>query len=344
MDRRVIDEDLETILSYSIPWEEFDGSRVLVTGAAGMLPAYMVETLLALNERKGSRCDVVGLVRNLDAARERFGLSRGSDRLSLQRIDLRSPVDIDGPADFIIHAASQASPRYYGKDPVGTIIPNAMGTKGLLDLARIKGTKRFLFFSSGEVYGRATKIPTDEDSHGPVDPMDVRSCYAESKRMGENLCACYFAQFEVETIVVRPFHTYGPGMKLDDGRVFADFVSAAVDGRDIEMRSDGSATRAFCYIADATAGFFTAMLKGKPGAAYNVGSERETSVKELAREITRIGAGSGMKVVFAPPLGGYMTSPLQRNVPDCGRIAALGWTARTSLSDGFSRTIAYYRG
>jgi nucleoside-diphosphate-sugar epimerase len=289
---------------------------------------------------------VVGLVRSGERGARRFAAHAGRSDLRLVEHDVSRPLALDEPVDFVVHAASQASPRYYGSDPVGTLLPNVLGTQWLLELARERGARGFLFFSSGEVYGEvpADRIPTGEGDYGYVDPTAVRSCYAESKRMGETMCASWAHQHGVRATIVRPFHTYGPGMALDDGRVYADFVADVVARRDIRMRSDGLATRAFCYLADATAGFFTVLLRGEAGVAYNVGNEgAEVSIRDLAQLVAGLFPERGLQVVFdAPPAGGYLKSPLTRNCPDTTRVRALGWSASTPLDAGFRRTVWSY--
>ncbi|MBI3891533.1 MAG: NAD-dependent epimerase/dehydratase family protein, partial [Candidatus Wallbacteria bacterium] len=246
----------------------------MVTGANGFLPAYMVETLLYLNETHAAGIRVLALVRDTARAAARFAAYAGRDDLRFQTQDLGLPLPPALSADVIIHAASQASPKFYDPDPVGTLKPNVIGTANLLDLARDCSAGHFLFFSSGEVYGQPAEPAglIGETARGYVDPTAVRSCYAESKRMAETMCVAWHHQFGVPVRIVRPFHTYGPGMRLDDGRVFADFVADIVQGRDILLQSDGSALRAFCYLADATVGFFTVLLKGKVAEAYNIGN------------------------------------------------------------------------
>ena len=143
-------------------------------------------------------------------------------------------------------------------------------------------------------------MPTRETEYGYLDPATVRACYGESKRMGETLCVAYHAQYGVPAKIVRPFHTYGPGMDLSDGRVFADFVADLVARRDLVMKSDGRAQRAFCYLADATVGFFTVLLRGEAGAAYNVGNpDAEVSILELARTLANLFPERGVRVVEA---------------------------------------------
>jgi nucleoside-diphosphate-sugar epimerase len=172
--------------------------------------------------------------------------------------------------------------------------------------------------------------------------MDVRSCYAESKRMGENMTACWHHQFGLSTVVVRPFHTYGPGMDLSDGRVFADFVNDVVSGRDIRMKSDGSAVRAFCYLSDAISGFFHVLFKGSDACAYNIGNNAcAISILDLAELLVSLFPEKKLKVIrFEEERGsGYMKSPVQAVTPDIASAMALGWHPGIGLAEGFSRTI-----
>ncbi|HEY1965138.1 MAG TPA: NAD-dependent epimerase/dehydratase family protein, partial [Acidobacteriaceae bacterium] len=202
----------------------------------------------------------------------------------------------------------------------------------------------FLFISSGDVYGQVdeAQIPTKEDWYAPLDPTLVRSCYGESKRMGETMCAAFGHQYGLRTTIVRPTHTYGPGLALDDGRVFADFVANIVRGEDIVLKSDGTARRAFCYLADAALAFFTVLLKGERGQAYNVGNEEcEASVAELARLLVGLFPERGLQLRFdtQPTPAGYLQSKVSRGSLDTGKLRKLGWQPTTSLEEGFRRTV-----
>ncbi len=342
----VIDEDMDHIVGADLPWSTFAGKTVLVTGAAGMLPAYMVETLLRLNEtRKGNGTHVLAVVRDLPRAKARFAAYDGCPDLELIAHDVSEPLDVRPDVRYVIHAASQASPKYYQVDPVGTLKANVLGTYNLLIQARQHRVEGFLFFSSAEVYGRSdSNRPAAENTMGSLDPTDVRSCYAESKRMGETLCACWHAQYGVPAKMVRPFHTYGPGMKLDDGRVFADFVADIVHGRDIVVKSDGSALRAFCYLADATIAFFAVLLRGKEGHSYNVGNDKaEISILDLAGTLARLYPEKGIKVVREEQTQDYPRGAVSRSCPDIGKIRELGWEPMTGIEEGFRRTIRSFQ-
>ncbi len=345
MGTRIIREDLETIIESNLPWSELDGKVVLISGANGFLPAYMVETLLFLNEKKAvaEKIKVIGLVRNKDKAVSRFSHHQARSDFQLIVQDVCQSVHIDEKVDYIVHAASQASPKYYGQDPVGTLSANVIGTSNLLELAKTKNAAGFMYFSSSEVYGQVddSQIPTKESDYGYVDPTNVRSCYAESKRMGETISVSWFHQYGIPTKIVRPFHTYGPGMTLDDGRVYADFVADIVHGRDIIISSDGTATRAFCYLADAVQGFFTVMLKGENGQAYNVGNpECEISIWDLANRLVNLFPEKELKVIKQNVQNqGYIRSRVSRNSPNIDKIKCLGWQPITSIESGFCRTV-----
>jgi UDP-glucuronate decarboxylase len=339
----IIQADLERIIQSTVPWEMLSGSTVLITGANGFLPAYMVETLLYLNSVRNAGIQVLALVRNRQKAERRFLHFAGREDLQFVVQDVRDPYQGPRNVDYIVHAASQASPTFLGADPVGTFEANVFGTRHMLKLAKDSKSKALLFFSSGEVYGSidAASIPTREDYYGSLDPLNVRCSYGEAKRAGESLCTCWHKQFGVPVRIVRPFHTYGPGMMLDDGRVFADLVADVVARRNLVLKSDGLATRAFCYLADATIAFFKIMLQGQDGQAYNVGSEQECSIRHLAEVLSGLFPERNLQVEFQrrDPAGTYLVSTISRSCPDIAKLRELGWEPETSLKEGFARTI-----
>ncbi len=344
----VVEEDLQTILKAPLPWDALYGQTVLVTGANGILASYVVETLLFLNEStRGKPVQVLALVRDKARAENRFAHYRGRNDLHLIVQDASHPIPEDVHADYIVHAASQASPKYYGADPVGTLLPNVVGTYHLLQLARRSSAKAFLFLSSGEVYGRIPvgQVAITESDYGPSDPTEVRACYGEGKRAGETLCVAYSHQYGVPTRIARLSHTYGPGMRLDDGRVFADFVADVVNRRPIVLKSAGTAQRPFCYVSDAVAGFLTVFFKGASGQAYNVANAGAcASVRELAELLVQLFPERALSVEYS---GGktdpsYLPSKNLIGVPDCSKVHALGWEPTVGLAEGFRRTVRSY--
>lgn len=343
----VIEEDLAGIIRQPAPWEEFRGRRVLISGAYGFVVAYLVETLLYLNEQHNLGLHVYAMGRSREKAERRLGHYWGRPDFTFVQQDVCDPVALEGPVDFVIHGASWASPVYYGSQPVGSLLPNVLGTHRLLELAREKQARGFLFFSSAEIYGHVdpAHVPTPESYNGNVDPVKVRSCYAESKRMGETMCAAWSQQYGVPAKIARIFHTYGPGMALDDGRVFADFVRDVVERRDIRMMSDGAHRRTFCYLADAAVALFLILLKGAPAHAYNMGNdEMEVSIRELADVMVGLFPDRGLRVLRADDShpAGYLRTTVDRACPDTQRLRGLGWRPRIGIEEGFRRTVLSY--
>lgn len=342
---RIIREDLAYIIAHFDEWDMFRNKTVLISGANGFLPAYLVETFMALDVSYNT--SVIAQVRNRQKAENRFRHLLSNSNLKIVVQDVTAPIQVEEKIDFIIHAASQASPKYYKTDPVGTLSANVLGTINLIELARKNNVASFLFFSSGEVYGevKAEDIPIKEDTFGYLNCANVRACYGESKRMGENICVSYHVQYGVPAKIIRPFHTYGPGMALDDGRVFADFVANVVNKQDIVMMSDGSAIRPFCYLRDATLGFLTVLVKGENGQAYNVGNPNEEhSILELAEIMVGLYPDFRLKVIKNIPIAdaNYMKSPILRNSPNIDKIRQLGWQPEVTAQEGFKRTVASF--
>lgn len=341
----MLEEDFTHITtSPLINWQLFANANVLITGANGFLPAYMAKTLLNLNTTllKHSPCRVLALVRNYKHAAEVFAPYLDRQDLVLITQDVSESLSLPYPIHYIIHAASPASPRFYKDAPLSVIYPNVLGTINMLNLARTNPVRSILYFSSGEVYGEfAGSI--DENAYGIVDPTALRSCYAESKRMGENLCIAYGSEYGLPVKIVRPFHTYGPGMKLDDGRVFADFVRSVVMGQDIVLTSSGEAKRSFLYLSDATLAYFLILTKGVNNEAYNVANEQGIiSIKELAQIIVGLFPEKGLQVRFEPPKESYMPSPILSCDVKTAKLNALGFSPKVSIEEGFSKTIRSY--
>jgi nucleoside-diphosphate-sugar epimerase len=337
---------MRKIVSAGVPWERLFGKTVLITGANGFVPKYMLETLLYLNETANAGIHVIALVRNHEKAMRRLGhLACRSDLTTVVQ-DVREPYRGPEKVDLLVHAASQASPKYFATDPVGTFEANVIGTRNMLEVARNAKSAGFLFFSSGEVYGERANlsVPATESSYGYLDPINLRSCYAEGKRAGETLCACWHDQFGIPAKIVRVSHTYGPGMDLNDGRVFADFVADIVGGRNIVMKSDGSTRRSFCYLADATVAYFTVLLRGNSGEAYNVGSDSECSILDLAEMLCGIFPERNLKVIRQERNQDdtYVASAIAGGHFDLSKIRSLGWEPTTSIEEGFKRTVRSY--
>jgi UDP-glucuronate decarboxylase len=346
----IVSADLDRIANASVAWDRLDGATVLVTGAAGLVASYFVEALLFRNECGGaaSPIHVVAAVRNPQRARERFAGYQGRTDLEIVEQDAAQPLRYDGKIHYLLHAAGQASPSYFGRDPIGTYLPNVLGTHYLMERSHRDGTMGALFLSSGAVHGAlAPDAPIiREDVYGVVDPLDPRASYAESKRMGETICRSWWSQCGVPVRMARLGHTYGPGIRRSDERAFAQFVFSVVDGHDIFLNSDGSAVRPYCYLADAISALLLLLLMGADGEAYLVTNpDASCTIRELAELLASIDPSGRVSIrrSSSPPSSGYLPNRDPDHPLDIAKMRALGWMPTTGLREGFMRTIESYK-
>lgn len=346
----VIFGDMKTIEA-DMNWDWLNNKTVLITGASGMLASYCVFFLIYLNETHSNmNIRIIANGRNPRKIENRFGGYSKKRYFNILAENIDMPIDIKWNVDYVIHAAGLASPQYYSVDPIGTLLPNAIGTYYLLQMAKERKNKGFLFFSSSDVYGQLPEESSEykEDHFGEIDPMALRSCYAESKRIGETMCKAFSSQYGLRACAVRISHTYGPTLNLkNDERLFAEFVKNIVSEEDIQMKSDGSAIRSFCYISDAVRAFFRILKDGTAGEAYNMcNSECWISVKELAEMLVSLFPEKNLKVVQVErgAESSYIESSVKK-VPafNTDKLKALGWNPNVSLKDGFSRTILSFQ-
>jgi dTDP-glucose 4,6-dehydratase/UDP-glucuronate decarboxylase len=292
MDPHLTDDARRVLAELGPLNQRFAGKTILLTGAAGFLGCHFLHYFLALNDSSlaAQPCRLL--------AWDNF--SRGTPlwlEPLLPRPDLLCQTrDIVQkhtlpPLDFIIHAASIASPIFYRQHPIQTMDANVIGLRHLLDSAVARPVESFLFFSSSEIYGDPdpANIPTPETYRGDVSCTGPRSCYDESKRFGETLCVNFCQVHHVPVKIVRPFNNYGPGLKISDRRVLPDFFRDILAGRNIVLLSDGRATRTFCYISDALSGYLRALLSSHHGESFNIGADSpEISMRDLAQLVLQI--------------------------------------------------------
>ncbi|MCB1886720.1 MAG: NAD-dependent epimerase/dehydratase family protein [Rhodocyclaceae bacterium] len=336
----IVTEDIEKILAEALPWEALAGQHVLVTGATGMLGGYLTLCLLRLGRMRLNGLRISLLVRDAARAQARFGDLLSGAGVDVVSGSLQSPPQLPaGMPDLIIHAASPASPRDYATHPVDVIRANAAGTMALLDAYARGGDSRFLFLGSA-VYGSTENLgPVDEDSFGAVPTLDARNCYIESKRMAETLLESWRCQYGLDYRIGRIFHTFGPGLNLDDGRIFSDVLRAALARQPIVLTSDGLARRAFCYLADTVSAFFHLLLAGRPGLACNIGNpDNELTIREFASLASRLTDPPLPLHFAAPDLSAYTPARTSRGQPDITRIRALGWRPAVTAADALART------
>ncbi len=348
-----LDEDWERIKNaLGNRVEAFWGKRILVTGAAGFLGFGFLHFFSYLNRNATTpgQLSIVAADNYIRGCpRWLIDLAATSPDLRLVRQDITKPWQHseEGRFDYIIHAASIASPKVYRKYPLETLDTNVSGLRHMLELAKVDGCDSILYFSSSEIYGDppAGEIPTRETYRGNVACIGPRACYDESKRLGETLCSLYAQEHGVPAKIVRPFNNYGPGLRLGDGRVLPDFCRDVLAGRDIVLRSDGSPTRTFCYVSDALTGYLLVLLSAHHAEPFNIGSELpEVSMRELAEMLLRV-AGSQRQVIHAPSEEvDYLTDNPNRRCPNLQKAQSLlGYAPVVDLKSGLLRLLEWYR-
>lgn len=337
-------KDVEQVL-HSIPRaEDLFGKRILITGATGMICSSIVEILLHLNRAQAASITLYLAGRSRDRMVQRFtGFTEGTDYLFVP-YDATSPEPVSICADYIIHGASNASPAIYVKQPVETMMANVMGLNTLLAQAVRAGTKRVLYISSSEVYGRKeTPGAFREKDYGVVDILNPRACYPSAKRAAETLCVSYSAEFGLDAVIVRPGHIYGPTITSRDDRASAQFTRNAAAGQDIIMKSAGTQLRSYCYTLDCASAILTVLTSGERGHAYNI-SNRDSvvSIRDIAEALAE---EAGTRVLFENPSDverrGY--NLMDNSSLDATELERLGWRACFDLKKGTQRTIRYFR-
>jgi nucleoside-diphosphate-sugar epimerase len=355
----VVKEDLSYICDRLVPEQELArlaGKHLLITGGAGFLGYYLVQAVLHWNERAKQKIQVTVYDNYIRGVPVWLTNLEPNAELTLVEHDITRPLPQSiGDFEYIIHAASIASPTYYRMYPIETMDANVNGLRFLLEYSRAQRDKGrpvegFLFFSTSEIYGDPPPeaIPTPETYRGNVSCTGPRACYDESKRYGETLCVNFARTYDLPIKVARPFNNYGPGLKITDRRVLPDFARDVLAGKDIVMLSDGSPTRAFCYVADAVVGYYKILTRGQMGEAYNIGVEEpEISIADLAHRIAALASelwGYGGQVVreTSPDRNYLVDNPNRRCSLITKARTELGYEPRISLDDGLRRSLIWY--
>lgn len=305
--------------------------RVLITGAAGFLGSHLAERFI----KEGNA--VVGMDNLITGDMRNIEHLMPLKEFEFYHHDVSKYVHVAGPVDYILHFASPASPIDYLKIPIQTLKVGSLGTHNLLGLAFAKKA-RILVASTSEVYGDPLVHPQNEDYWGNVNPIGPRGVYDEAKRFQEAITMAYHKVHGLETRIVRIFNTYGPRMRLDDGRVLPAFIGQALRGEDLTVFGDGSQTRSFCYVDDLVEGIYRLLLSDYP-YPVNVGNPDEITIKEFAEEIIRL-TGTSQKIIYKEL---PQDDPKQRQ-PDISRAREiLGWEPKVSRAEGLKITYEYFK-
>lgn len=338
--------------------EALSGDSVLLIGAGGFLGYYFIRAILAWNDKtNGKKIRLTTLSSFRNGIPSWLSVLQKRMDLKVQKRDIaKYTIPKNANYDYLIHAASIASPTFYRQYPIETINANVQGLYRILDYMveqkKAGGAfKGLLMFSSSEIYGDPTpgNIPTPEDYRGNVSCTGPRACYDESKRFCETLCVNYARMYDLPIKMARPFNNYGPGMRITDGRVIADFARNILENRDIVMFSNGTPSRTFCYVADAIVGYLGILVGGRKAEAYNIGVEKpEITMRELADKMTALAkkhfSYTGTVVIKQSRDANYLIDNPQRRCPKIDKAKSeLGYNPQISLDEGLYRTLHWYR-
>src|SRR3989344_2316796 len=346
---KIVEEDLANIAD-AIKQEAkaLEGRTLLITGGSGFIGSYFIATIDLLNRKYLKKpCRVISLDNHLVGRSKNLIKEINSENVQYIEHDVTKPFETNEAIDYIVSAAGVASPVYYKKYPIQTIEGTMFGLKNALELCRQKKSKSILFFSSSEIYGDPDPnfIPTPETYKGNVSSIGDRSCYDESKRIGETLCMAHYRVYKTPVRVVRPFNVYGPGMKGVDYRVIPTFLAQGCRGEPLTVHDKGNQTRTFCYVTDAIIGFFEVLLSGKDGEVYNVGNDNdEINMRGLADMVASEVFEGTVKVNLIKYTDAYPQDEPRRRCPDLTKIRQqLGYTPRVDLKSGLKRSYLWFR-
>ena len=343
-------ENLEDVFSEDIKniaeelkefYNEIEGKTILIAGGKGFLGTYFTNVLSEINEVLSKPIKII-VLDSLITAKDKE--NSNDSNVDFLEQDISKKIEIKDNVDYIIHAASIASPPTYRKFPIKTVDVNYQGTRNLLEIAKNKKIKSMLLLSSSEIYGDPDIFPTPESYVGKVSCIGPRACYDESKRLAETISILYYQQYNIPIKIARPFNIYGPYLNLNDGRIIPDFMNNAINKSEIIIHSDGSPTRSFCYASDAISAFFKLLFSKHDGIICNVGNDEEVSVKKVASMIQNIIEGPISIKMIKSEDPNYTKDNPQRRCPDLSLIKkSINYEPKIKLEEGLKRIYMWYR-
>lgn len=340
-DSKIWISDLDEVISSLPELNELEGKSILITGCSGLICSAVADILIRRNVTHDAKIKVLAAGRNQEKVYTRFGPYVKEPWFEYVQYDaaLTEPV-LNAQCDYIIHGASNASPNKVAKEPVETMMSNFIGTKLLLDLAKMNGAERFLLISSSEVYGKkGCDRPNRIDEYGGIDILNPRNAYSIGKCAAETLCASYYQEYGVDSVIIRPGHIYGPTALESDSRVSSAWAYAVARGEDIVMKSDGSQLRSYCYCLDCASAILKVLMKGAPMSAYNVSDQDVVlSIREMAELLTCEG-GVKLKMELPTDAERKIFNPMNNSSLDGSELLSLGWNCLFDAKRGFIHTV-----
>ncbi len=339
-DSKLWRDAVEKVMTILPELEKLSGKSVMITGCTGLICSAVIDVIIRWNETHPAKIHILAAGRSKQKVVERFAPYVHKDWFVYIPYDSASENTFPIGCDYIIHGASNASPNKIVSEPVETMLSNFMGVKHLLDHAKKQDTKRLLFISSSEVYGiRQHDGPSKTDDYGWIDLLNPRSSYSIGKCAAETLCAAYYDEYGVESVIVRPGHIYGPTAMESDKRVSSAWAYAVAQGNDIVMKSDGSQIRSYCYCLDSATAILKVLLQGRPVHAYNISNpDSIISIREMAEILAKT---AGVKLKMEPPTEAEKKgfNPMQDSSLDSTELLDLGWRGLFDAENGLSHTV-----
>ena len=323
MQNKIYHADVEMAVMHTGRFELFFHKKVLVLGASGLIGSFITDCFLYANESMGAGITVYAVSRDIEQLKRRFE-DKGGKRLELAEADITS-MNFEETFDYIIHAAGYGHPGAFRENPVEVLLASVVGTWKVLELAKRKDDCRVLYVSSGEAQEQ-------------INHLSARASYPMGKRAAETLCVSYAAEYRLDTVIVRPCHTFGAYVTKKDNRATAQFIGAAARGEDIEMYSTGEQVRSFAYVADCVSGILSALACGECGTVYGISTGESCSVREFAERCAEVGK-CRVKMHMPNDIEKKETSPIRHQIIDNEALRKLGWRSAFSIWDGISRSI-----
>ncbi len=320
--------------------DRLNHSVIAVTGAGGLIGSAIIDFLLEINDSRHMGICVYAGMRDYEKFKTRFGERVHRTDLKYFDYDTRNPVYLNASIDYIIHAASPANPMEYTDSPVETMLSIIQGTIGMFTFAQQNKVKNMLFVSSGEIYGNGKGVEAySEGDYGMIDILNPRACYPSSKRAAETLCAAYYKEYDIRSVIVRPGHIYGPTATEQDNRAATSFFRDAVSGNEIVMKSPGLQRRSYCYVLDCVSAIFAVLLNGKTVKAYNIAHKSfDLSIRELAGMIADT-AGVGIQYVNPSDHEKAGYNLMEHSCLEASRLLETGWIPMFDTREGVRHTI-----
>lgn len=330
-------DDIIKVSNLNLPWEKLSGKNILITGATGLIGSCLIDALMN-HEKLDFHIYASG--RNEERIKSRFSSYAKSPYFHFLKYDVTEPLSSNVDFHYIVAAASGANPILYSTDPVGVMKSNFIGVDNILCYGKEHALEKFVYISSGDVYGEGDGRSFTEDYSGYVDPLNLRSCYTSAKRATETLCISYAHQYGIDVSIARPCHTYGPNFTESDTRVYAQFIRNVLRDEDIVMKSTGEQFRSWCYVVDCVSGILHILLKGQNGEAYNIADDSSNiPIKELAEMVASLG---GKKVIMDVPDSSEKAgfNVVKKSVFSTAKLQSLGWSIMTGcMREKMARTI-----